>query len=288
MAHIVINGNRRSGNNRRRILKRKGRKEKNSATFGDDLEYERRFLLWSNADFFLQEAYKTLRTNVNFALTDAEGCKVIAVTSSLQHEGKTITACNLGMSLAELGKRVLLIDADLRRPKLGNLLETGAKDGLTNILVDESLLEEVTASYGDNKNLWVISSGSIPPNPSELLSSMRMKRLLGDLKQHYDYIILDTPPVNMVTDALVLSDQVDGMLFVVKANQSEKGSVIHAIEQLEYANVKVLGTVLNGVSQGGGLGYKRYGYSRYGYSRYGYSRYGYSSRISSKNTGDSA
>lgn len=122
----------------------------------------------------------------------------------------------------------------------------------------------------------MILAGNIPPNPSELLGSARMAALLAQLRERYDYVILDTPPVNMVTDAVVLASQCDGVLFAVRAGQSERGSVIHAIRQLEYAQVKILGFALCDVAGGGGSGY-RYRYKRYGYG-YGYD---YSSRTKS-------
>ena len=126
--------------------------------------------------------------------------------------------------------------------------------------------------------MHVILAGNIPPNPSELLGSKRMEKLLSEMRNHYDYIILDSPPINMVTDAAILANLTDGVLFVVRNGHAERGSVQHAVEQLEYAHAKILGFVLNGVtSEGHGYGkYKRYGYKRYSYG-YGYG-YGYRSR----------
>ena len=219
---------------------------------------ERRYLLSARNDFFLTEAYKTLRTNVMFSLTGESACKVITVTSSLQSEGKSVTACNLGLSFAAADKRVLLIDCDLRKPKVGRLLQLNAPNGLSNVLMEPRLLNEAVLPF-ENTKMHVILAGNIPPNPSELLGSTRMEKLLQELKRHYDYIILDSPPINMVTDAVVLANQTDGVLFVVRANHAERGGVMHAIDQLEYAHAKVLGFVLNGVStEGGGYGkYKR-------------------------------
>ena len=211
---------------------------------------ERRHILSPDSDFFIREAYKTLRTNTMFALAGQEGCKVVVVTSSLQSEGKSITALNLAISFAEAENRVLLIDCDLRRPKLARLLRKSSRAGLSNLLLDPSLL-----------------------------GSARMSALLTQLRERYDYVILDTPPVNMVTDAVVLAPKADGVLFIVRAGQSERGPVSHAVEQLEYAQAKLLGFVLDDVAGGGGsYGYGKYKkYGRYGYGRYGYG-YGYSSR----------
>lgn len=246
---------------------------------------EREYLLKPDSSFFIREAYNSLRTNVVFSLTGEEACKVIAVTSSMQSEGKSITAANLALSFSEADKRVLLIDCDLRRPKLARLLDLSAKSVLSNVLIEPSLLDQAILSYPTASHLDVLISGSIPPNPSELLGSPRMQRLIETLKGRYDYIILDTPPINMVTDAVVLSAFSDGMLLVVRAEQSERGAVAYALEQLNYAKAKMIGFVLNGVLQSETgrytyRHYKRYGYyKKYGYrygGRYGYG-YGYGS-----------
>jgi capsular exopolysaccharide synthesis family protein len=242
-----------------------------------DDRLERQHLLSAQSDFFLQEAFKTLRTNVMFSLTEESKCKVITVTSSMVGEGKSYTAANLALSFKQMDKRVLLIDCDLRRPKLSRLLQLSSSVGLTNVLMEPTHMKEALLLYGDI-GLEVILSGSIPPNPSELLGSKRMETLLGALKGSYEYIILDAPPINMVTDAAILSNLSSGVLFVVRAGSADQRGVQHAITQLEYANAKILGFVLNGVNaESGGYGYKRYGYRRYGYGykRYGYRQYGY-------------
>ena len=257
------------------------------------LQEERKFLLSSRSDFYVREAYKILRTNVSFALTGEEKSKVIVVTSSLQSEGKSITATNLAISYAMTDRKVLLVDCDMRRPKLAHLLNINSKVGLSNLLMDPALKEEAILHTGVS-GLDILLSGDIPPNPSELLSSPRMQRLIAELREEYDFVILDSPPINMVTDAVVIAPQSDGVLFLVRANHSERGAVIHAVEQLEYAKAKILGFVLNGVEMEnthygyGKYRYKRYSrYRRYGYGYghgygYGYGRgygYGYSSRV---------
>jgi len=254
-------------------------KKNGSAKAGD----ERKGLLSSNSDFFIREAYKTLRTNVSFSLTGEERCKVIVVTSSLQGEGKSVTAVNLAISYAMTDCRVLIIDCDLRRPKLARLMNQSSKIGLSNVLMRPELLKEAILPAAV-EGVDVLLAGDIPPNPSELLGSPRMERMIEDLRKSYDYIILDSPPVNMVTDAVVLAPKSDGVLFLVRAFQSERGAVMHAVNQLGYANVKILGFVLNGVDmeKSGTYGYKKYHYKkyrRYGRYSYGYSRgYGYGSR----------
>jgi len=266
------------------------RKQRESALIQED----RKHLLSIKSDFFIREAYKTLRTNVSFSLTGDEESKLVLVTSSLQSEGKSITATNLAISYAQTNRKVLIIDCDLRRPKMARLLDISAPVGLSNLLMNPSLRNEAIVPSGI-ENLDVILAGDIPPNPSELLSSPRMQRLLQELREKYDFIILDTPPVNMVIDAVVLAPQCDGVLFVVRANRSERGAVIHAVEQLEYSKAKILGFVLNGVdleNSNYGYGkyrykrYKRYGYGKYGYGGYGYSGYGYGYGYSSRHRSD--
>jgi len=234
---------------------------------------DRKNILTEKSDFFMREAYKTLRTNVNFSLADAEGCKVLLMTSSFQGEGKSITALNLAISLVEDGNRVLLVDCDLRRPKLGRLVQIARQNGLSDLLINPELLKETVCAY--REGLDIILAGRIPPNPSELLGSQAMANLILSMRKKYDYIILDTPPVNMVTDSAVLAGRSDGVLFVVRANQSERGAVIHAVEQLDYVKAKVLGFILNGVSTEG-ASYGKYRYKRYGHYGYGrYKAYGY-------------
>lgn len=242
----------------------------------EKIAQERRNLLTAKSDFFVREAYKTLRTNVSFALAEDTDSHVIIVTSSMQGEGKSITAMNLAISYAMTDNRVIVIDCDLRRPKVARLMRMKSKVGLSNLIMNPMLYDE--AIHPTNvKGLDVMLSGDIPPNPSELLGSSRMQQLLAKLRAKYDYIFLDCPPVNMVTDAVVLAPNSDGVLFLVRANHSERGGVIHAVEQLEYAKAKILGFVLNGVEiENTHYGYRKYkykGYKRYGYG--GYSRRGY-------------
>ena len=215
------------------------------------------------------EAYKSLRTNLDF-MAGSMDVHTLVITSTVPEESKSNVAINLALTLAESGKKVALMDCDLRKPKLGRLLNLSAPAGLSNVLMEPELLEKaLIQSFG---GVDIILAGDIPPNPSELLASARMEKLLGQMKERYEYIIVDTPPINMVTDAMVLAPQSDGVLFVVRANQSDRNSVGYAIDQLDYAQVKVLGFVLNGVE----LEKSSYGYGKSRYSRYRrYGRYGY-------------
>ena len=229
---------------------------------------ERQHLLTQTRDFFVREAYKTLRTNVFFSMSDDKESKAIMVTSSLQSEGKSVTAANLAISYAQAHRKVILVDCDLRRPKMARLMQAAGTVGLQELLQDTSL-EELAITPSGVPNLDLLPAGHSSPNPSEMLGSSQMQRLLKNLRSRYDIIILDTPPVNMVVDAAVLAPMTDGVLFVVRANESERGAVMQAVNQLEYAKARILGFVLNGVD---------YAQSSYGYSRWQYKKYGYGAR----------
>ena len=265
-------------------------KKKKKMSRSAQLLSDRKTLLTSKSNFFVREAYKAMRTNVNFSIADEKNSHVLLVTSSLQSEGKSTTSINLARSYAENNdNKVLLIDCDLRKPKLARLLELSAPAGLSNVLVTPELLDQAVIPTGVD-NLDILLSGDIPPNPSELLGSLRMQQLIEDMREKYNYIIIDTPPINMVTDAMVLAPCTDGVLVVVRSGVSERGPVAHAVAQLEYAQAKILGFVLNGINM---ESRRRYAYGRYRYqqghnsfgkiygygsNRYGgYNRYGYHS-----------
>lgn len=226
---------------------------------------DRKVLLNSKSSFFVREAYKALRTNVSFSLAEEKASNVLLVTSSFQSEGKSTTSINLARSYAENNdNKVLLVDCDLRKPKIARLLELRSEAGLSNVLVKPQLLDSAIIPSG-TENLDVLLSGSIPPNPSELLGSARMKQLIETVRERYNYIIIDTPPITMVTDAMVLAPSTDGVLIVVRAGISERGPVVHAVTQLEYAQAKILGFILNGVDL---ENRRRYPYGRYHYEQY--------------------
>ena len=219
----------------------------------------RRQILSKNSSFSVQEAYKTLRTNVRFFLQD-KGCKRISITSAVAGEGKSITLLNLAISVAEDGHKVLLIDADLRRPALARLLVEKADPGLSNVLAGFATAEEAIRKEM-YPNLDVLFSGDIPPNPSELLGSDKMRELIEDLSKQYDYILVDTPPVNVVSDASIVTNLLDGVLLLVRQGSSRKDAVKRAVANLELTGIKPIGFVLNGVDLSRG---KSYGYG-YGY-----------------------
>ncbi|MBQ7346600.1 MAG: CpsD/CapB family tyrosine-protein kinase [Clostridia bacterium] len=209
--------------------------------------------------FEASETYKRLRTNLQFVLPlkDGKRCRLIGVTSALAGEGKSTTSINLSYSLAESGKKVLLIEADLRLPTISKLLELRSATGLSDYLIagDRELLCIKTAK--DESNLCILSAGSLPPNPSELLETPRMGELLKLLAEDYDYIIIDLPPINIVADAAIVSKYVDGILMVVRQNYDKCRAVDAAMRSLEYANANVVGFIFNCVGKTHRLG-KRY------------------------------
>lgn len=218
--------------------------------------------------FAASEAYRLLRTNVLFALPDEGSCRVIGVTSALGGEGKSTTSINLACMLAEAGKRTLLVEADMRLPTISRRLELKKGFGLSHLLAGLCMEEDVVLPSGLKELLWVLPSGDIPPNPSELLGSAQMKASLAALSGTFDFILLDLPPIGEVADALVVSRLTSGMLLVVRQNYATRAAVAEAMRQLQYAQAKVLGFVLTCAGgHGGKYGtYKKGGYG-YGYAQ---------------------
>ncbi len=229
-------------------------------------------LLHKKLSFAATEAYKLLRTNLMFALPDENKCRVIGVTSSLRGEGKSTTAINLSYALSETGKRVLIIDADLRLPSIAKKLEISKSPGLSNALVGIATTEQVIRGSGVLDNWHILPSGDIPPNPTELLGSAQMKAFIDSVKKNYDFIIVDLPPVNIVSDALVASHVLDGMIVVVRENYSARRILDNCTRLLSLSNVKVLGFVMTVVGEEDGT-YGRYKRNKYYYKSYkGYER----------------
>ncbi len=213
-------------------------------------------VLGENSPFAVTEAYKALRTNVLFSLPDG-GTKCIGVTSATKGEGKSSTALNLAISLAQIGKRVLLIDCDMRLPSIAAKLGIPGVPGLSNILVQDQNIDAALRRV-DEVGITVLPSGTIPPDPTYLLESNRMATLLGILKKYYEYIIVDLPPVNSVTDAAILAKQLDGMLVVVRHGVAEYREVNNMLSQLRMANARILGMVYNDAPVTGKSYYKHY------------------------------
>lgn len=249
-------------------------------TKSNDLSQIRRELkiVSDKASFGYNEAYKSLRTNVEYLLNKdqkSDTGKIIMITSSLPGEGKTNISINLATTLAQDNKQVILIDCDLRAGRIFRYLRVSPSiPDLTDVLNDKSSLDEATI-YFNTLKLSVIISSDMSTNPSELLSSAKMKETLQELTDRYDYVILDTPPVNAVSDTLIVSRYVDGAIMVVSHNEVKQDVVLSAKEQLEKIGTPILGVVLNKYNAKNSLNHgKDYGYYNYSYKKYGYG-YGY-------------
>lgn len=219
----------------------------------------------SNPKSPISEAFRTMRTNIQFTNIDKD-IKTIAITSSTPGEGKTTVVSNLAISIAQEGKKVLIVDCDLRKPRVNKVFDMTNTLGLTSVLMDANSIKGATNETGI-KGLSIITSGPIPPNPSELLSSKKMKNFLEAVKDEFDMVILDTPPIGLVTDAAILSNSIDGTILVVKAGATEVGQVEYGKELLEKVNANIIGVVLNNLS------IKDAKYGNYQYQQY-YSYYG--------------
>ena len=217
------------------------------------------FILEKDPKSIAAESYRTLRTNIQYSSFDKE-YKVIMVTSSEPGEGKSTTSGNLALSFAQDGKKVLLIDCDLRKPSLHKKFKISNLIGLSDVLIGKEDLKAALHRY--NENLVVLTSGKLPPNPSEMLSSKAMSNLLKELKNVFDYIILDTPPVQAVTDSQILSTKADGTILVIRAEKTKKDSVQNALGLLKKVNANIIGTVLNGIESSRNKYYYYYGESK--------------------------
>lgn len=201
----------------------------------------------NNPKSMIAEQYRTIRTNIEFASIDCE-IKTIVITSAEPGDGKSTTAANLAIVFAQQGKRVLLIDSDLRKPTAHYTFKVDNKVGLTNVLTKQYAFSEAITVTEDSK-LYLLPSGPIPPNPSEMLGSEGMKNLLEEAKEQFDVILLETPPILAVTDAQVLSNLAEGAIFVVNSGKTEVDKAKKAKEQLVNTKVKLLGAVLNNKKQ---------------------------------------
>ena len=217
----------------------------------------------------ISEAYRTLRTNLQFKFKNGHDKMVIMVTSSAPKEGKSTTVANLAITMAQMGSRTLLVDTDLRRPVIHSIFNLQKDKGITNYLMNRLTFEEVLKpSIIDN--LFIVTSGPIPPNPSEILASQEMKRFIQEAKDQFDVILFDSPPVIAVTDAAILSADVDGVVLVVKAHQTHRDAVRRAKTLLENVSANIFGSLLNGVKIEKTYGTYYYYYYYHYYSYYGH------------------
>lgn len=232
-------------------------------------------------NFVATEAYKLLRTKLQFSFADDRNSRVIVVSSAMEGEGKSLSVANLAYSMAQLDKKVLLVDCDLRRPTIAEKLRVKKTPGLSNYLTGQVSKEEIFQGISDNKNnnaFDVVVAGSVPPNPMELLSSSKMVAFLQQMREKYDYILLDLPPVGEVSDAMVLAKMADGVLLLSRQNCCNRLAFADAIRQFEFVGARILGVLVNGATEetgGYGRKYRYYKYRRNGYYGYGsrYSRY---------------
>lgn len=228
---------------------------------------QRKKLLNNKTDFFITEEYNSLRTNILFSSTKS-GCKIFGITSPNEGEGKSTTCVNLALSLIKHEKKVLIIDADFRYPKVGKLLNISNSPGLSNLLIKQISLSDVIStkvcSYLD-----FMPAGTRPPNPSEILGTSNMEELLLSLRDCYDYILIDLPPVNIVTDAVVLSHCLDGILLIARSNYTKREDLLESINKLNAVNAKITGIILTRVERNT-KAFGRYGkHNKYGkYNKY--------------------
>lgn len=238
----------------------------------DELNYDKSF--GGNLSFAAAEAYRLLRTNLDFSIPSGGKCKIIGVTSTLRGEGKSTTSVNIAYTFAETGQHVLLLEADLRLPNAAKRLKLKECPGMSNLLIGQCTANEALQHCDLSETLRVITAGDIPPNPAELLNSEQMAEALRAFSRYFDVIIVDLPPVSVVSDALIMSRMLSGMVVVVRESVCGRKELNDTIRQLEFTECKILGFVMTGA----GSQSKKYG----SYKKS--SGYGYASSRKSRNS----
>lgn len=221
---------------------------------GNDLENT------NTQDYAVAEAIRELRTNLQFMDVDSPP-RIIVVSSALPGEGKTTVIANLALTIAASGQRVVVVDGDLRRPTVAKTFGLLTTVGLTDVLIGRAQLNDVLQNWGGSGNLFVLGAGSVPPNPSELLASNAMHKMLADIAEHA-IVLIDTPPLLPVTDAAIVTARTDGALVVTRAGKSTYDELKHALQNLKKINGRPLGIIVNGISRKSSGG-ERYGYYTY-------------------------
>ncbi len=247
--------------------KRSGKHLKKPAASGNAVA-----VIGKNLNFSAAEAYKLLRTKLQFSFVDEIKCPVIGVSSAMMGEGKSLSSINLAYSLSQLDKKILLVDCDMRRPSLSIKLPIQKVPGLSDYLTGQSGLEDVfqECRIDDEGGFVVISSGHNPPNPLELLSSAKMANAIEQLREYFDYIILDLPPVGEVSDALAAAKLANGTLLVVRQNYCNTHALTNAVNQFDFVQSRILGVLVNGATESS-AGYGKKYYKQYYGESYGYS-----------------
>ena len=209
-------------------------------------------------NFAAAEAYKLLRTNLMFSFPDERKCRIVGITSSIQEEGKSTVTCNLAYSLAQAGVSVLLIDADLRKPTIASKLCVERIPGLTNLLVSREDYKKCVQQSPYAPGVDLLTAGDIPPNPSELLGSDRMQELMEEMSKDYEYILVDLPPVTIVSDTVAVSKLLDGVIAVVRGGVAQKKLLAEMLRQLQLVDLRILGFVYRDLLPVNGRYYSRY------------------------------
>lgn len=227
-------------------------------------------VLNEKSDFYTVETYKAMRTNIMFSMPKTDSGKVIAITSSSPGEGKTTTCINLAISFAQMGAKTILVDCDMRKARTHRYLEIERGEGVSNVLCGFAGLSKVIRK-DVRPNLDVITAGEIPPNPAELLETEEFEKLIGELREKYEYIFIDTPPVTVVTDATVVVKHSMGAVLVARANVTTHDKFERAVDALNRTGVKLLGAILVGREEAQAKvtarSKKKYGY-KYDYGYY--------------------
>ena len=232
-----------------------------------DFESQAQLTQSKTVPFAVVEAYKTIRTNLMFTLSQ-KGTKCIVFSSSLPSEGKSTSSVNVAIAFSQLGHKTLVIDCDLRKPSLHKKLRVPNAKGLSSVLVGFSDISETITNI--NPCLDVLTAGPTLPNPSELLGSENLSNLLDALKQYYEYIIIDSPPINVVSDALVIAPKTDGMVMIVQDYVTTHDQIKKALSSIELAGINLLGVILNGAENPKGSYKKKYYSKKNYYKGYGY------------------